>query len=192
MSAIETRAIARPPATIAVMSSSDTRGIPNEGRPCGSGPTTGRPVEAASPKMATTTVGSDRRDEHAGDSRCELPEPDDDRDGTEPDRERGRDGLARGDALDERAGRADDAFRIDREAEQLGKLTDEDRQGDPVEVADPDRLREEVREEAEPKHAECDAEGPRDEGEAGGEVGGPGRIAERERSDRRGDERGER
>ena len=57
VSAIDTTAIASPPATIEVSSSSVTSGNPNPGSPCGSGPTTGTSSVAARPR----TPGHDRR-----------------------------------------------------------------------------------------------------------------------------------
>ena len=79
VSAIETTAMASPPATIAVRSSSDTAGTPNVGSPCGSGPTTGTPADVGQPEDADDRRAADRRDEDARDRR-QPPTADDDDD----------------------------------------------------------------------------------------------------------------
>ena len=59
---------------------------------------------------------------------------------------------------------------VDREPEQLRELADEDGQRDPVQVPDPDRLRQQLREQAEAQDAERDAERAGDEREGRGEI----------------------
>ena len=135
VSAIETTAIASPPASIEANSSSPTRGMPNDGRPCGSAPTTGTPADAASPNQPTIDGRADGGHEDPGDLRQPPSERDDDEDRGHPDRERGRVRHAVDDPLDERLRLADETVRVGREAEELRQLPDEHRQGDAVEIA---------------------------------------------------------
>ena len=69
---------------------------------------------------------------------------------------------------------------VDREPEQLRELADEDGQRDPVQVADPDRLRQQLREQPEPQDAEGDAERAGDQRERRGEI--EGRVPDRPRA----------
>ena len=56
VSAIEITAIATPPASIAWISASETRGRWKLGNPCGNGPTTGTSALAARPRAAVSAV----------------------------------------------------------------------------------------------------------------------------------------
>ena len=164
VSAIDTTAIASPPAAIAARSSSETAGTPNVGRPCGNGPTTGTPADAASPRNPTSAVpptaaistpgiaGSQRR--HTA-MIANAPRP-----------TASAAGTVSPSATPTRKSRpmATTPSPSTENPNNFGQLADEDGQGDAVEVPDPDRLREQVREETEAKHAERDAERARDEG----------------------------
>ena len=110
----------------------------------------------------------------------------------ETERERRRVRQARGQAPAEGDRLGWHALALDREAEELGQLPDEDREREPVQRADPDRLRQQFGEDAEAEDAERDAQRPRDEREAGRRS--PARAGSPSMSggDRRRDDRGER
>jgi hypothetical protein len=132
--------------------------------------------------------------EHARDGRQHPLQQDDRGDPGNADEQRCRDGLTVRDPLDEAFELRDEAVRVDREAEQLGQLADENRQREPVHVADHRRLGQEIRHEAEACDAADHHDRPDDQPEHRGERHGARRVAVRtqERKDRRRDHRPER
>ena len=124
-------------------------GMLNGGSPLGSTPDEARRPVAPRSKTTTTTIEAITPTSTlgiAGSQRCSasirtrLNTPDGDR---------GRDGLARGHALDELDQLADEALGVHREPEQLRELAHQDREGQAVHVADLGGLGEEVRDEPE-------------------------------------------
>ena len=105
-------------------------------------------------------------------------------------RQRGRVGLVQ--AADEPAHRADEVLGVDGEAEQLGELGDDHRQGDPGQVADADGHREQLGDEPEPGQAAGQHDRSDDQGEQPGERDPLIGVGAGERDDRGGDQRADR
>ena len=80
-------------------------------------------------------------------------------------------------SLEEGPDLVDEPVGIGGEPEELGELTDDDGDGQAVEVADADLAGEQVGDEAEPGNAEADLDEPDEEGEHAGEGDGAGRVA---------------
>ena len=91
----------------------------------------------------------DDRDQHAGHLRQPATEREDQRQADQADRDRRADRLARREPVDERVRLVDQSVGVGREAEQLRQLADQDRQRQPVHVADLGRLGEQVGDEPE-------------------------------------------
>jgi hypothetical protein len=105
-------------------------------------------------------------------------------------RERGRVGLV--EAGDEVDRAAHEALGVDREAEELGQLLDDDRRGDAHEVAEPHRQRQQFGDEAEARQPAGEHDRADEDGEQAGEGDPLGSVAgRRQRDDRGGDERGD-
>ncbi len=104
----------------------------------------------------------DRQDdhhEHRRDLRQEALQHQDDEDPADADRGGGRDRRPVGEAPHDAGGLADQTVRVDREAEQLGELTDQDGQRQPVHVADHRRPGDQICDEAELRHRGQDHQG---------------------------------
>ena len=105
-------------------------------------------------------------------------------------RERSRVGLV--EAGDEVDRAAHEALGVDREAEELGQLLDDDRRGDAHEVAEPHRQRQQLGDEAEARQPTGEHDRADEDGEQAGEGDPLGSVAgRRQRDDRGGDERGD-
>jgi hypothetical protein len=92
---------------------------------------------------------------------------------------RRRDDLPVDDALPDPGDVPEERVRVDREAEELRQLADDDRQGKSVHVAEDRRLRQQVRDEAELADTGHDHQQPGDHREAGGEQDCSRRVSAR-------------
>jgi hypothetical protein len=112
----------------------------------------------------------------------------------DPDRSRGGDRIAVGQALDEPGQLAGEAVGVDLEPEQLGQLADQDGQRQAVHVADHRRLGDQVGDEPEPGHRPQHQDAAGHEREHRRQRDGARRVAAGagQRQDRRGDHRPER
>ena len=186
------RCPARPPASSA-RSDSPTLGIVSGGNPWGRTPTRSTPRSSRC-NSAGGADGQDDDDEDRGHLR-QHPLQHQDHEQPEPaDGQRGRDRRAVGDTPDEAGDLTEEARGVHREPEELGELADQDRQGQPVHVADHRRLRDQVRDEAEPADAGQHGDRAGHQRERRGERDRAGRIPVRadQREDRRGDHGSER
>ncbi len=130
------------------------RKVADRARPLGRGKSRRESPDEAHPvvtkaQRAGGPNGDDYGDEDSGDSGPPRLEGEDEREADEPQGRGGRDGLAGCQAIDELARFVNEPVRIDRKAEKLRQLSDEDREGEAVHVADLGRLREQVGNEAE-------------------------------------------
>ena len=134
----------------------------------------------------------DDRDEHSGYLAHDTGEQEEHGQRGEADRDRRAVALV--EAVDERAELVDEAVRVGREPAELGQLADDDREGEPVHVADLHLLREEVGDEAELGDAEADLDERDQEGHHAGQRDRPRRIVagHDQRRDRGEDQRSER
>ena len=137
--------------------------------------------------------GKHHGDEDAGDLRQPPLERHDEEEPEHSDRKCGRHGLAVHHTPRELAHLGAEAASFDGESEELRELADEDRQGQTVHVPDHGRLRDQVREEPEPRDAGERRDRPDEERKRRGERDRALRIPVRsDEDDRRGDHRAER
>ena len=161
-------------------------GAPAAGTPAGSTPMTETPCDARSrtidSAIATTTAtrmpGRPRRHSH---------EAQDDGEAEQADAE--RPGIRLVEALEERARLGDEPARVGAESEQLGQLADEDHDRETGQVPGPDRVREQVGDEAELGCARADRDEPDQEREHPSEGDRLLLVAGGKRQDRRRDHR---
>ena len=147
VSVSDTTAMPIAPATSSARSDSATLGNVNGGKPLGQWADQGDAVVG----QVEGVGGQDRDDhrhQHGGDLGDQPLEHEDQDQAEQTDRERRRHRLAVGQPLDEADRLGDEPVGVDREAEQLGELADQDREGEPVHVADLGRLGQQVGDEA--------------------------------------------
>jgi hypothetical protein len=120
-------------------------------------PTTATP-SAASPRTEDTATAATTPTSTLGNPRGEAGATQDDPEAEQPDREGPGVGLR--EAAEDPGDVADEALRIDREAEQLGQLADDDRDRQPGQVAHPDRHRQQVGDETQAADPGGDADRP--------------------------------
>jgi hypothetical protein len=130
----------------------------------------------------------DGGDDDAGGGPTHEPGDDHHRERASPDTESSHVRRPSGHAAHERQRLRHDPVDVGRKAEQFGQLSHDDRQRDPVEVADPDRLREQVREQPQVEDAERDPKGAGDQSKSPRERDGAVPIARGEGDDRRRDD----
>jgi len=143
-------------------------GNPGFGRPCGRAPT------VFTSRSNTAVTRTHDRDEHRGYLAHETRKHEEHGQRGETDRDRRAVALVK--AVDERPELVDEAVRVGREPTELGQLTDDDRVGKPVHVADLHLLREEVSDEAELGDTEADLAKSDHEGHHAGQRDRPRRI----------------
>ena len=144
------------------------------------------------PEQRHDRPGQDDCDQRARYALGEAPQHQDDREAGQPQGGRGRHDPAVDDPPDEPLDRADHVVRRDGEPEELRQLAGQDHEGDPVHVADPDRPREQVGEEAEARRRREEAEGAGHHRDRRGELDRPARVPGGERDDHRREERQQR
>ena len=145
MSVNATKAIPTAAGMSVLRSSNETSGTPNAGQARGDGADHRDVVGEA--QRGDHRRRADDREEDARDPRRDPAQAEDQRERRGADGERGRVGLV--EARDEVAQRRDEVLRVDREAEELGQLRDDDRHGDAHEVAEAHRHRQQLGHEAE-------------------------------------------
>ena len=165
-----------------------TSGQPSSGSPEGTAPTIGSSSE--SPSSGDQGGGADDGDQHAGQLAGDQPQAEDHGQAAGAEGQRGRVGLVQ--AGDELADGADEVLGVDREAEQLGELGDDHRQGDPGQVADADGHREQLGDEPESGQAAGQHDRPDDQGEQPGERDPLVGVGSGQRDDRGGHQRADR
>ena len=141
-----------PRRTAAPRSDQPTRGMVSGGKPLRQRPDQARPRGRRGRRRVAATIASDDHDQHAGHLRQPALQDQDQRDAADPDRGGGGDRLAVGQPLDEADELADQAVGVDREAEQLRQLADQDGQREAVHVADHGGLGQQVGDEPELRH----------------------------------------
>ena len=124
------------------------------GKPCGSEPTVATPVDGEV-EHGRDDRGAGDRDEHRGDLRGDAREHEQHDEHGDADRERRRRRVSSR-CSNERAHLVDEAVGVGREPEELRQLADDDRDRQPVHVADLHLAREQVGDEAELAEAEAD------------------------------------
>ena len=159
------------------------------GRPAGTEPTTA--TRSSRPSAATITVAPTTAMKTPGTRGATAAQGEHQHERPGAEREGGRVRLVEaGDEVD-RAAR--EALGVDREAEELGQLLDDDRRGDAHEVAESDRQRQQLGDEAEARQPAGEHDRADEDGEHSGEGDPLGRVAGRgQRDDRGGDERRDR
>ena len=189
MSANATMATAQPPITTSPRSARLIHGSANDGRPCGSGPSTFTPALSSRPNAPTATVAPTTAIRMPGirskrlSSRIAASVP-------APTANAVQFSLAaqhRFSDLREVAQRPD---AVDRKAEQLGQLADQHRERDAVHVTVADRLGQQLGDEPQAHHSYQDAHQPRNDRHRARQGHGPHRIATRERQHDRENHRG--
>ena len=191
MSANATMATAQPPITTWPRSARPIHGSANDGRPCGSGPSTFTPALASRPSTPTAIVAPTTAIRMPGirlkglSSRitASVPAP------TANAVQLAWPPSTASAICDEVAQRPG---AVDREAEQLGQLADQHRERDAVHVAVADRLGQQLGDEPQAHHADQDAHQPRHHRHHARHGHGAHRIAGRERQHDRENHRGER
>ena len=113
---------------------------------------------------------ADHRDQHGGDRPCDAREQEQHCQRAEPDHERRRVALV--ETREERLDFLDEAVGVGRESEELGELADDDRDRQPVHVADLHLLRQKVGDETELAEPETDQDQPDQHGHHPGERDG--------------------
>ena len=126
--------------------------------------------------------------EDARDPARDPPQPEDQRQAAHPDEQGDRDDLPVGDPLHQANDATDDVIGVHGEAQQLRELGDHDREGDAVHVADPDRPRQEVGDEAQARDRGSQAQEPGHDREGAGEGDRADGIAAGEGDDGRRDQ----
>ena len=111
--------------------------------------------------------GRDDADEHGWDDTSEPRQHEEDREDSQPDGECGTDSPVETEhkGLNLRT----ESLGIGGESEELGQLSDDDHQSEPVHVADLHLVREEIGDEPQPRHAEADLDERHDDREHAGE-----------------------
>ena len=189
MSPIATSEIPSAAANSSGMSETDTCGRDGAGNPCGSDADDGHAVRREVEQDREGDRGDDG-DEDARRPRRDAQEPQDDAEAEQADAERPGIGLV--EVLDEGRRLGDQSAGVGAEPEQLGQLADEDHDRETRQVPGPDRVREEVGDEAELGQAGADGDQPDEDREHPGEGDRLLLVAGGERQDRRGDHGSER
>ncbi len=190
MSASATRAIPSAPSDRSHRSETWTEGSVNGGNPLGSTPTTSS--SPARSKAVTATIPSNAAISTPGIRGASRRVTRITASAVAPIARACGHGLAVPDAAQERPGLREESLRVGREPEQRRELPDDDRQRDAVEVAVPDRHRQEIGDEAHVREARHRAQHPHQDREHPGQGERSVRITGREREDHRGDQRRER
>ena len=193
VSVSDTRAIPSAPPASSPMSDSPMSGTVKGGNPWGSTPTTSTPRSARS-KATAARMESHHGDEDAGGLRQPALQAHDHDQPEHADGECGPHGVPVGQSRDETRELGPEAVAVHREPEELRELADQDRQRQPVHVADDRGLRDQIGDEAQPGNAGGRDDGPDEECERGPERDCPRRVALRgdQREDGGGDHRPER
>ena len=169
-------------ADVARCSSTGTLGV---GTPWGSEPDGRDPVGRRS-STAETIVTPTTATRIAGTRGSEPRQHEQDDEHAQPDDQRRRVGLV--DVAEELLDLVDEPVRVGREAEELRQLAHDDRDAEPVHVADLHLAREQVGDEAELPEAERHLDEPDEEGEHAGERDRGRRVADGEQRDDRGED----
>ena len=191
MSANATMATAQPPITTWPRSARPIQGSANDGRPCGSGPSTFTPALSPRPSAPTTIVAATTAIRRPGmrfqglSSRISTSVP-------APMANAVQLACPPSDRLGDPHEVAQRPGAVDRKAEQLGQLADQHRERDAVHVAVADRLGQQLGDESQAHDADQDAHQPRHHRHQARHRHGAHRVAGRQRQHDREDHRGER